>query len=113
MARIWRDGQRREVFIYRLLTTGTIEEKIYQRQVCKQTIGASVTDAENKKMYFTTEDLRDLFSHVYDTLSLTHDLLQCNCFESTVKSETLNDDICNNKEKPVSKSVKHVSQVQK
>ena len=33
MARVWRDGQRREVEIYRLVTTGTIEEKIFQRQV--------------------------------------------------------------------------------
>lgn len=29
-ARIHRDGQKRPVHIYRLLTTGTIEEKIYQ-----------------------------------------------------------------------------------
>ena len=33
MARVWRDGQRKVVQIYRLLTTGTIEEKIFQRQV--------------------------------------------------------------------------------
>ena len=33
MARVWRDGQRKNVTIYRLLTTGTIEEKIFQRQV--------------------------------------------------------------------------------
>jgi SNF2 family DNA or RNA helicase len=36
MARVWRDGQKKEVFIYRLLTTGTIEEKIFQRQLVKQ-----------------------------------------------------------------------------
>jgi hypothetical protein len=37
MARIWRDGQRaKKVFIYRLLTTGTIEEKIFQRQLQKR-----------------------------------------------------------------------------
>jgi len=28
MARIWRDGQNKAVYIYRLLCTGTIEEKI-------------------------------------------------------------------------------------
>ena len=33
MARVWRDGQKKNVTIYRLLTTGTIEEKIFQRQV--------------------------------------------------------------------------------
>ena len=36
MARVWRDGQKRVVRIYRLLTTGTIEEKIFQRQISKQ-----------------------------------------------------------------------------
>lgn len=28
MARVWRDGQKKEVYIYRMLTTGTIEEKV-------------------------------------------------------------------------------------
>ena len=32
-ARIWRDGQQRQVLIYRLVCTGTIEEKILQRQI--------------------------------------------------------------------------------
>lgn len=35
MARIHREGQARPVFIYRLLLSGTIEEKIYQRQLTK------------------------------------------------------------------------------
>jgi hypothetical protein len=34
MGRVWREGQQKDVFIYRLLTTGSIEEKIFQRQVC-------------------------------------------------------------------------------
>ena len=33
--RAWRLGQKREVTIYRLITRGTIEEKIYQRQIFK------------------------------------------------------------------------------
>ena len=28
MARIWRDGQRQPCFVYRLLTAGTLEEKV-------------------------------------------------------------------------------------
>jgi Helicase conserved C-terminal domain len=35
MARIHRDGQKRPVFIYRLLTCGTIDEKIFQRAITK------------------------------------------------------------------------------
>jgi SNF2 family DNA or RNA helicase len=36
MARVWRDGQKKEVWIYRLILAGTIEEKIFQRQMVKQ-----------------------------------------------------------------------------
>lgn len=32
--RAWRIGQGRPVTIYRLITSGTIEEKVYHRQVC-------------------------------------------------------------------------------
>merc|ERR1712093_336923 len=34
--RAWRLGQKKEVTIYRLMTAGTIEEKIYHRQIFKQ-----------------------------------------------------------------------------
>lgn len=33
--RAWRIGQQRPVTIYRLITSGTIEEKVYHRQVYK------------------------------------------------------------------------------
>lgn len=32
LARVWRDGQKKECFVYRFQTTGSIEEKIFQRQ---------------------------------------------------------------------------------
>jgi hypothetical protein len=35
MARVWREGQKKRVFIYRMLTAGSIEEKVYQRQLSK------------------------------------------------------------------------------
>eukprot|EP01117_Protostelium_nocturnum_P012146 TRINITY_DN4455_c0_g2_i2.p1 TRINITY_DN4455_c0_g2~~TRINITY_DN4455_c0_g2_i2.p1 ORF type:complete len:842 (-),score=232.18 TRINITY_DN4455_c0_g2_i2:126-2303(-) len=79
MARIWRDGQKKNVFIYRLLSTGTIDEKIFQRQITKQGLSNSVVDgkANEKKAHFTKEELRDLFSYNSDTICDTHDLLQC------------------------------------
>lgn len=46
MARVWRDGQKRTVHIYRLLSTGTVEEKIFQRQLRKQEVAQSVMDDE-------------------------------------------------------------------
>ena len=34
--RAWRIGQTKEVTVYRLITSGTIEEKVYHRQIYKQ-----------------------------------------------------------------------------
>ncbi|XP_077577134.1 DNA repair and recombination protein RAD54B isoform X1 [Stigmatopora nigra] len=80
MARVWRDGQKKTVHTYRLLTTGTIEERIFQRQVSKQGLSGTVVDLGKSSEHasFSANELRDLFSLV-DTSSLTHDLLNCNC----------------------------------
>uniref|UniRef100_A0A667X0T5 RAD54 homolog B n=1 Tax=Myripristis murdjan TaxID=586833 RepID=A0A667X0T5_9TELE len=80
MARVWRDGQRKTVHIYRLLTAGTIEERIFQRQVSKQGLSGTVVDLGKGADHtsFSTSELRDLFS-LTDTPSLTHDLLHCSC----------------------------------
>ena len=60
--RAWRIGQKREVVIYRLVTVGTIEEKIYQRQVYKSHLTDRVlTDPEAKKL-FSLNDLTGLYS---------------------------------------------------
>ncbi|XP_062256148.1 DNA repair and recombination protein RAD54B isoform X1 [Platichthys flesus] len=80
MARVWRDGQKKTVHIYRLLTAGTIEERIFQRQVSKQGLSGTVVDLGKGADHtsFSTNELRDLFS-LTDTPSLTHDLLSCSC----------------------------------
>ncbi|XP_025264206.1 DNA repair and recombination protein RAD54B [Camponotus floridanus] len=80
MARIWRDGQKKNVYIYRLLTTGTIEEKIYQRQISKASLSESVVDLNHLgSLKLSTAELKDLFTLATDTISLTHDLLNCSC----------------------------------
>uniref|UniRef100_A0A673M166 RAD54 homolog B n=1 Tax=Sinocyclocheilus rhinocerous TaxID=307959 RepID=A0A673M166_9TELE len=81
MARVWRDGQKKTVHIYRFLTTGSIEEKIYQRQVSKQGLSGTVVDLSKKAEHssFSAEELRDLFSFDPNTTCLTHDLLDCQC----------------------------------
>ncbi|KAJ7372129.1 DNA repair and recombination protein rad54b [Desmophyllum pertusum] len=88
MARVWRDGQKNTVHIYRLLTTGTIEEKIYQRQTAKQGLSGTVADAkESVKIEFSRDELKDLFTLHENTLCLTHDLLQCTCLVAEVESD--------------------------
>uniref|UniRef100_A0A8C5WXV5 RAD54 homolog B n=1 Tax=Laticauda laticaudata TaxID=8630 RepID=A0A8C5WXV5_LATLA len=81
MARVWRDGQRHTVHIYRLLTTGTIEEKIYQRQISKQALSGAVVDFSkgSEHIHFSVEELRNLFTLHEDSNCVTHDLLECNC----------------------------------
>lgn len=78
MARVWRDGQKKQVFIYRLLSTGTIEEKILQRQAHKKALSSCVVDKEEDvERHFSLEDLRKLFQLNEQTISDTHDKFNC------------------------------------
>ena len=92
MARVWRDGQRHRTYVYRLLAAGSIEEKIFQRQVNKQGLTGAVVDAklgDNQMPAFDTEQLRRLFHLDEKTLCETHDLLDCHCMtgSSSPKSD--------------------------
>ncbi|KAJ2490807.1 DNA repair protein rhp26 [Coemansia sp. RSA 2050] len=60
--RAWRLGQTKDVAIYRLMTAGTIEEKIYNRQIYKQLLSNKVLSDPNQKRFFHSQSLRDLFS---------------------------------------------------
>jgi DNA repair and recombination protein RAD54B len=89
MGRIWRDGQRNNVHIYRFLTTGTIEEKIYQRQLTKQGLEVALDGGKTSKpgkSAFTAEDLKDLFRLRFETSCDTHDLLSCTCCKDDASS---------------------------
>jgi len=79
MARIHRDGQTKPCHIYRLLTRGALDEKIYQRQVSKLSLSDSVIDNKNSKNTFTKEELRRLFTLDETSVCQTHDLLSCTC----------------------------------
>lgn len=84
MSRIWRDGQKRNVYIYRLITMGTIEEKIFQRQLSKTTLSGCVVDAAGFKrdcLKFSDDELKDLFSIQPQQYAIcaTHELLSCDC----------------------------------
>ncbi|XP_010870626.1 DNA repair and recombination protein RAD54-like [Esox lucius] len=78
MARVWRDGQKKTCYIYRLLSTGTIEEKILQRQAHKKALSSCVVDEEQDvERHFSLGELRELFHLSEDTTSDTHDRFRC------------------------------------
>ena len=63
--RAWRLGQRRHVTVYRFITAGTIEEKIYHRQVFKTALTQRILgsgDAAGGKRLFDFRGLRELFT---------------------------------------------------
>lgn len=79
MARIHRDGQEKPCHIYRLITLGAIDERIYQRQVSKIGLADSIVDGKAAVSGFTREELRDLFSLDESDGCQTHKLLCCSC----------------------------------
>jgi SNF2 family DNA or RNA helicase len=108
-ARVWRDGQTKETWIYRLLTTGMLDEKIFQRQLVKNEMGRAVLDDEGgaeddieddsnkgtkkskgakkagesmamaRVSTFTPEDLKDIFTINKTSHCDTHDISGCQC----------------------------------
>lgn len=87
LARVWREGQKKPVTIYRLLSTGTLEEKIFQRQILKGDVADAMGYAANAASgnanaaargpnSFSKEELRDLFRYAPTTRCDTVDVLR-------------------------------------
>jgi DNA excision repair protein ERCC-6 len=55
-------GQTREVTVYRLITAGTIEEKVYHRQIYKQHMSDAILKNPKQRRIFKAKELADLFS---------------------------------------------------
>ena len=64
MARVYRHGQTKPTFIYRLFTSGTVEEVIYQRQTQKCNLATLTVDGGRTGGGggFSREELRDCFT---------------------------------------------------
>ncbi|KAJ4457723.1 putative Protein CHROMATIN REMODELING 24 [Paratrimastix pyriformis] len=57
-----RIGQHQNIIVYRLVTIGTVEEKMYRRQISKSSLIRSTTRGKkNQSRYFSKADVRALF----------------------------------------------------
>lgn len=78
LARVWRDGQKKNCFVYRLISTGTIEEKILQRQSMKMSLSSCVVDEkEDVERIFSGDYLKKLFEFNTEHECETHDTFNC------------------------------------
>jgi len=63
LARIWREGQLKPCFIYRLISAFTVEEKILQRQMSKNDLAAAVSGKDTSSTpRLSRAELLELFS---------------------------------------------------
>lgn len=75
--RAYRIGQTKNVIIYRLITCGTIEEKMYRKQVYKASLSHSMTQKDQKHhRYFTSTELSELYRLDDPRKSQTQKMLQ-------------------------------------
>lgn len=83
MARIHRDGQKKVSYIYRLLLSGTMDEKIFQRQLSKTGLSNALmgsNDGTSKAAEdFSPAELKDIFRLKTNTPCKTHTMLGCSC----------------------------------
>uniref|UniRef100_A0A1I8PAA2 Transcriptional regulator ATRX n=1 Tax=Stomoxys calcitrans TaxID=35570 RepID=A0A1I8PAA2_STOCA len=59
--RVFRLGQKRNCYIYRLLAMGTMEEKVYSRSVTKQAMSFRVVDEQQIDRHYNMAELAELY----------------------------------------------------
>ncbi|PVH31739.1 hypothetical protein PAHAL_9G222700 [Panicum hallii] len=89
--RAYRIGQTKDVIVYRLMTSATIEEKIYKSQVFKGALFRTATEQKEQTRYFSKSEIQELFSlpqQGFD-VSLTQKQLQEEHGQQVVMDESL------------------------
>ena len=59
--RVYRLGQDKPVFIYRLISYGTMEAKVYKRQVQKQSLSRRVVDEHSVVRHYKAQELEEMY----------------------------------------------------
>ncbi|KAL0921402.1 hypothetical protein M5K25_008468 [Dendrobium thyrsiflorum] len=89
--RAYRIGQKRDVLVYRLMTCGTVEEKIYKMQVFKGGLFRTATEQKEQTRYFSQRDIRELFSLPPQGFDVS--LTQKQLYEEHDQQHTLDDEM--------------------
>ncbi|CAB3257167.1 unnamed protein product [Arctia plantaginis] len=61
--RVYRFGQKKDCFIYRLVAMGTMEQKIYERAVTKQAVACRVVDEQQIDRHYNMAELTELYRY--------------------------------------------------
>uniref|UniRef100_A0A7N8YGM8 RAD54 like 2 n=1 Tax=Mastacembelus armatus TaxID=205130 RepID=A0A7N8YGM8_9TELE len=84
VCRVYRYGQRKPCYIYRLVCDFTLEKKIYDRQVSKQGMSDRVVDDLNPVLNFTRKEVESLLHFVEEEEAEKISLESQNNFESVI-----------------------------
>ena len=62
----------RRCYLYRMLVSGSIEEKVFERQLSKEGLSGIATNEQVESSTMSSEELRDLFTLHEDCASHLH-----------------------------------------